>query len=217
MTDPAGRGVEPSAEKAAEATAQPQAVSAPSTSLRLFLRAKRGEQSAIEALFRRLLPSLTRWARGRLPRWGRARMDTDDLVQEAFAATFRRLPRIEPRRKRAIRAYLRQSIRNKIRDELDRAGKVETSEEPPTPPVDQGASPLDRAISVENEQRFLRALERLSPGDQQLIVGRIQLDYNYEQLALATGKASPDAARVAVRRALLRLAQEMSLCEADDS
>lgn len=217
MIEPTGRGSEPLANKPTGSGAERPCASAPSTSLRLFVRAKRGEQSAIDALFRRLLPSLTRWARGRLPLWGRARMDTDDLVQEAFAATFRRLPRIEPRRKRAIRAYLQQSIRNKIRDELERAGKVETSAQPPSPPVAQDASPLDRAISAENERRFLRALQRLSPADQELIVGRIQLDYNYDQLALATGKASPDAARVAVRRALLRLAQEVSLCEADPS
>ena len=40
-------------------------------------------------------------------------------------------------------------------------------------------------------------------------MGRIELSFSYEQLALATERASPAAARVAVRRALLRLAQEI--------
>ncbi len=183
--------------------------SAQSTSLWLLLRAQRGESGAVSALFQRLLPSLARWAHGRLPAWARARMDTGDLVQDALMATFRRLPRIEPRRKKAIRSYLKQSIRNKIRDEMRRAGKVETSENADVVPVAQDPSPLDHVVSLQNTDRYRCALRRLSPGDQELITGRIQLDYSYDQLALATGKASPDAARVAVRRALLRLAEEL--------
>jgi len=138
-------------------------------------------------------------------------MDTDDLVQEAVGNAFRRMDKFEPRRKRAIRSYLRQSIRNRILDEVRRAGKVEVS----VPTGHSGTwvapetSPLERAISAENIQRYRQALKRLEPDDQELIVGRVDLDYSYDQLALATSRPSRDAARVAVRRALLRLAQEM--------
>jgi RNA polymerase sigma-70 factor (ECF subfamily) len=177
--------------------------------MRLFIRAQQGRMSAVEQLFSHLLPDVTRWARGRLPGWARARMDTDDLVQEAFGAVFRRLDRFEPRRKQAIRSYLKQSIRNRICDEVRRAGKVEVPHITDLDGIAPQNSPLDSAISSENRRRYLEALDRVSEQDRELIVGRIELDYSYNQLALATSKPSADAARVAVRRALLRLASEM--------
>ena len=136
-------------------------------------------------------------------------MDTGDLVQEAFLNLFRRLGQVEPRRQGALRAYLQESIRNRIRDEVRRAGLVETSQEAGSDFADTGTSPLDRAIASESAERYREALARLELGDQELIVGRIELGFSYEQLALVTGRSSPDAARVAVRRALLRLAQEI--------
>jgi len=182
-----------------------------STSVRLFIRAKEGRESAMETLFTRLLPDLTHWARGKLPRWARARLDTDDLVQEAFGAVFRRRDRIEPRRKQAIRAYLKRSIINRIRDEMRRAGKVEVPANSADNTISPETSPLDKAITSQNTARYLAALGRLPDLDRELIVGRIELDYSYEQLALATSKPSPDAARMALRRALVRLATEMGV------
>ncbi|MCP4902308.1 MAG: sigma-70 family RNA polymerase sigma factor [bacterium] len=188
-----------------------QGISGPSTSLRLLLRARQGRDSAVEQLFARLLPSVTRWARGRLPLWARARMDTDDLVQEAFGAVFRRIDKIEPRRRRAIRAYLKQAIRNRVLDEIRRAGKVEVPQEERVDRAANQTSPLEAAISAENIRRYRDALGRVSEADRELIVGRIELDYSYDQLALVTSKPTPSAARVAVRRALERLATEMEL------
>jgi RNA polymerase sigma factor (sigma-70 family) len=185
------------------------AISRFSTSLRLFVRARAGDSSALSRLFARLLPSLQRWTRRRLPSWARRRMDTGDLVQDAFLNLFRRMGQIEPRRQGALRAYLQESIRNRIRDEVRRAGLVETSQEAGSGFADTGPSPLDRAMASESAERYRKALARLEPGDQELIVGRIELEFSYEQLALSTGRSSPDAARVAVRRALLRLAQEV--------
>jgi RNA polymerase sigma factor (sigma-70 family) len=185
------------------------AVSRFSTSLRLFVRARVGDSSALSRLFARLLPSLQRWARRRLPSWARRRMDTGDLVQDAFLNLFRRMGQVEPRRQGALRAYLQESIRNRIRDEVRRAGLVETSQGAVSGFADTGISPLDGAIANESVERYREGLTRLDPGDQELIVGRIELGFSYEQLALATGRSSPDAARVAVRRALLRLAQEI--------
>jgi RNA polymerase sigma-70 factor (ECF subfamily) len=176
----------------------------------LLVRARRGELDALERLFARLLPSVQRWARGRLPRWARRRLDTADLVQEAFVNLFGHLRHIEPKRRHALRAYLRQSIRNRIRDEIRRAGMVECSDQTSSGWLDPTTSPLDRAIEAENAARYRAALGRLAAGEQELIVGRIELGCSYEQLALATGRASADAARVAVRRALLHLAEEIA-------
>ena len=41
-------------------------------------------------------------------------------------------------------------------------------------------------------------------------MARVEMDGTYQDVARALGKPSPDAARMAVSRALLRLAEEMS-------
>ena len=68
------------------------------------------------------------------------------------------------------------------------------------------------AIGHEALGRYELALQRLSPRDREAVVARIELGMEYAELALVLGKPSPDAARVAVARALVRLAQEMR-CE----
>lgn len=183
---------------------------APPSSQRLLARAREGDRSAIERLFERHLTSLRRWARGRLPRGVRAgAADTDDLVQEAAFNVFRRLEHFEPRRRQALRAYLRQAVRNRVRDALRHAKR-----HPPGLELDEGApgdgpSPLDAAIGAENAARYRAALARLRDDDRELVVARLELGYSYEQIALAGARPSVDAVRVALRRALLRLAQEM--------
>jgi RNA polymerase sigma-70 factor (ECF subfamily) len=180
-----------------------------STSMRLLVRANAGQTTAVERLFARLLPDLRRWAHGRLPSWARMRMDTDDLVQEAFGALHRRMKLFDPDRKHAIQAYLRQTIRNRVRDEVRRAGKVEVKGQADLDFESPQALPLDRVIATEDRRRYVEALGRLRPADRELIVGRIELGFSYDQLAVAMEKPTRDAARVAVRRAVLRLAKEM--------
>ena len=70
------------------------------------------------------------------------------------------------------------------------------------------ASPLQRAIGAENERRYRDALARLSSRDQQLIVAHFDLDYTHAQLGCMIGR-SPHAARMALTRAIGRLAARM--------
>jgi RNA polymerase sigma-70 factor (ECF subfamily) len=179
------------------------------SSLRLLWRARGGDRAALDALFERLLPSLRRWARGRLPVGPRGGLDTDDLVQDAALGALRHLESFEPRRQHALRAYLRQAVRNRVRDALRqrqrRPAPAEIDEQAPA----GGPSPLHAAIEAENASRYRAGLERLRPEERELVVARLELGYSYEQIALALGRASPDAVRVAVRRAMLRLAEVM--------
>jgi len=176
----------------------------------LIGRARNGDDAAIGVLFARHVPAVRRWARGRLPRWARDIADTADLVQDAVLNTLRRLDRFEPRGQRALQAYLRAAVQNQINDELRRVCR-----RPPPDPVDPEMpsplpSPLADAIDSENERRYRRGLSRLSDTQRALVVGRLELGYSYEQLALLSGKGTPGAARVALRRALLRIAEEMA-------
>ena len=179
------------------------------STLRLYLRAKKGDRSAVSALFARHWTPLVRWAHGRLPNWARSRVDTVDLVQETMLHTFRRLDAFEVRRRNALKAYLQQGIQNRIRDELRRVKRAPQGEMPEDL-ADAKPTPLDSTIALETEARYKRALANLPPRDRELIVGRFEMEYSFEQLALATGRRTAAAARVALSRAVARLASEMN-------
>src|SRR5215204_5927814 len=91
--------------------------------IELVVRARAGDRLAVEALLQRCLPGLRRWAHGRLPPAARASLDTQDLVQETVLHVLRRLDHFEPRHVGAMQAYLRQSVINRIRDEVRRIGR----------------------------------------------------------------------------------------------
>ena len=179
-----------------------------SSSLQLLLRVKAGDREALALLFERLRVSLRRWAHGRLPRWARSDADTSDIVQDVIIRTISRLGRFEPRQSKALQGYLREAVRNRIRDEVR---KVERRPRSSLEDHELAAShsPLADAMEAENARRYRAALTRLSDEDRDVIVARLELGYSYEQIALMTGRSSPDSARMAARRALLRLAEEM--------
>ena len=176
----------------------------------LVERAKTGDSNALNDLFARYLPSLRRWASGRLPRWTRDLMDTDDLVQETVVRAVKRMDRFESRHEGALQAYLRQAVVNRIRDEVRRAKRAPVSEVLDDNAAGVAASPLEEAIGAEALQRYEAALGRLRPEEREAIVARVEMDGSYADVARALGKPSADAARMAVTRALLRLAEEMS-------
>lgn len=176
----------------------------------LIERARAGDRAALDALFARCSPPLVRWARGRLPRWARDLADTQDVVQEAMLQTFKHLETIDVRGEGALQAYLRQSVLNRIRDHIRRVGRRPQETMLDSQHEDSGPSPLEEAVGAESVERYEAALTRLSEADRTLIVASVELGYSYEQLAEATGRASPDAARKAARRALVKLAEEMA-------
>ena len=168
----------------------------------------------LESAIASLLPFFSRWAHGRLPRYARRRMDTGDVVQEAVVGVLRNLGQIELANPDALRKYLLTAIQNRIRDEIRRSHLGEVAGGTPSGSVDEGPSPLDDAIEEDHRRLYREALLRLSEDDRQILVGRIELRLTYEELALATGRPSADAARNAARRAALRLARLMG-CEGD--
>ena len=179
------------------------------SSCELLQRARGGDGVALERLVALYLPRLRRWAAGRLPLWARDMADTQDLVQEALIQTFKKIESFEWRGDGALQAYLRQAVLNRIRDELRRAGRRPPSEALDSQAPDAAPSPLEEAVGSEALERYDRALQRLRPTEREAIVMRIELGFTHEQLAAALGKPSANAARMAVERALLRLAAEM--------
>lgn len=172
----------------------------------LLTRARQGDRAAREALVGRYLPALRRFAHGRLPPGARDLVDTHDLVQNTIIRALNHLDRFEPRREGAFLAYLRQILVNQIRDEARRAAarpaRMVLSE---SVPVDS-PSPLEEAIGRENLEVYEAALQRLSPPQREAIVLRVELGFSYPQIAEALGRQSPNAARMLIARAMVRLA-----------
>ena len=175
----------------------------------LLERVRAGDQEALEHLFARHLGPLRRWAHGRLPRWARDLADTDDLVQDTLVQTLRNLDDFEPRRAGALQAYMRQAVLNRIRNELRRKGRQPPVTDLGGMEVDAAESPLEQAIGRETVERYEDALQRLTSDEREAIIARVEMRCSYEALAEALDKPTPDAARKAARRALVRLAEEM--------
>jgi RNA polymerase sigma factor (sigma-70 family) len=176
----------------------------------LLEQARVGDGDAVERLFERLIPGLRRWARGRLPMFARELCDTQDIVQDTVLNALRRLDAFEMRHPGALLAYLRQAVLHRITDEVRRAQRHPPAAELVDHADDSALSPLDRMLGQHEVARYEVALARLRPDDRETILCRLEQQLSYEEMAIALGKPSANAARVAVRRALLRLAEEMS-------
>ena len=179
----------------------------------LLARAQAGDEQALDRLFEHHIPVLKRWASGRLPRWARQVADTSDLVQETVIATLRNLPSFEARGERALEAYLRQALINRVRNEMRRALLRPVAAELDSQLPHQGTSPLEAAIGRQAIDRYEAALARLTEGEREAVVTRVEFGFSYAEVAEVLGKPSADAARMAVVRALVKLAQEMDLTQ----
>jgi RNA polymerase sigma factor (sigma-70 family) len=182
--------------------------SSTSTSWCSSTRAQLRDPTAFGRLVSRCLPHLKRWAHRRLPRWVRSAGDTSDLIQDAALRTLRNLETLDLRSNEALSAYLREAVRNRIRDQhrsFARRGRHDAASEAL---IDPAPSPLDEALASERQAQYRAALSRLRPQDRELIVAHIELDYTHEQLGCMTGR-SRNAARMALERAIRRLAEQM--------
>ena len=178
---------------------------------RLLDRVRQGSRSAIGLLFWRFSSWLRRWSHGRLPRSARDGMDTSDLVQDVLYRTFAQLPRFKSARVTALRSYLRRAIQNRIVDQRRRAElgrNLALPNEWIQLPVD--VEPQHQQF-LDNEAwgHYLKGLKELAPLQQRLIVGRLELGYSYRQMAFIERLSTPDAARMAFRRALVQLSNLM--------
>ncbi len=162
----------------------------------------------LERTFTQHLRRLRRWAHGRLQRRLRSGDDTSDVVQDVLLRTIARLDLLRPRTHRALAAYLRTAVLHRLIDVHRREARWQ--------PVDlddrlhsSEASPFQRAADAETWHRYRAALETLSSRDRELLVGHLELDYSHAQLGCMIGR-SPNAARMALARALARLAERMA-------
>jgi RNA polymerase sigma-70 factor, ECF subfamily len=178
--------------------------------IELVVKAQGGDRMAVEALLQRCLPQLKRWAHGKLPASARGALDTGDLVQDAAMHAIKRLDVFQPRHVGAMQAYLRMSVINRIRDEIRRVGRNPAPVELPDDHPGDATSPLEAALQAESYERYRQALGRLKPRDREMVVARVEAQWDITEIARQFGMRSVDAARMAVSRALKKLSANMS-------
>lgn len=181
----------------------------PEDTMALLARIRAGDKSAVDPLFRRYADPLRRWAHGRLPQWARDVADTNDLVQDVLVQTLKRLETFDPRSEDALQRYLGRAVMNRVRDELRRHRRRPETAELDSRVVADARSPLEEAIAGEAMDRYQDALMRLRESERDAIIGRLELELTYEELAEHLGKPSADAARKTAQRALVKLVEEM--------
>jgi len=182
------------------------------TSFELVRRACAGDADAENEVCRRYTPRLHKWARGRLPAGARPALETADVVQEVLIRAIRTFPEFEVRHEHSFPAFLRTILANKLLD----LGRVDARRPPPRPleglvePSGHEPSPFDLAAAAERQGLFDAALKRLHVVDQELIFLRTELGCAYEEMVEILGRSNANALRVAVRRAILRLGEEIA-------
>ena len=105
---------------------------------------------------------------------------------------------------------------NRIRDVIRQRDRRPLQGELPEDLLDEATSPLEQLIGAQNVSFYEAALGRLRSSDREAIVGRIEMQYSYEELATVLNKPTANAARVAVARALKRLVEEMRAMPVED-
>jgi RNA polymerase sigma factor (sigma-70 family) len=185
------------------------------STIELTVLARQGDRDALEALCVRCLKSLTRFAAGRVPASVRGMLDTQDIVIEAVQRGMSRLPELEVQPGGLV-AYMRTVLKHLIIDHVRAAARrpqpvaLDENDESPKSHVAGERSPLEQVLAAEQIELYEAALARLRPRDEALVTLRIEEQLGHEEIAVELGFASANAARVAGRRAILRLAHEMS-------
>jgi RNA polymerase sigma-70 factor, ECF subfamily len=174
----------------------------------LVEQAVAGDSAAAEAICARFLPRLVSWATGRLPPHARDLLDTEDIVHEALVRSLAHLPGFSDQRGSFL-VYVQTAIRNQIRDEIRRIRRRPKRHDLDETLPDQQPSQIDQCLSQEDQARYQEALSHLSPDEQELIVSKLELQMTPLELAIHTGRPSPDAARMAAQRAIRKLAAAM--------
>jgi RNA polymerase sigma-70 factor (ECF subfamily) len=184
----------------------------PPDSGELVARARAGDRDAFDDLLRRSEGRLLRMVRQRMGPLLRDNEASADLVQSVLRAAIGDLPRFQDRGPGSFHRWLTTLVEHKIAHrarDLQRECRDVRRREPgdaaELPILDPAASPSDVAVGNETERRYLAALARLGPEDQELVALHVELGCTYGDIAKALGIVSAEAVRKRLARALARV------------
>jgi RNA polymerase sigma factor (sigma-70 family) len=175
----------------------------------LIERIRSGDALAREQLFRKYLPILRRWAKGRIPQHARDISDTDDMVQITLMRAMARINDIRAARPGAFLSYLHNVLLNYIRDELRKHSRRPEGSELNDDIVGDGApSVVEEMVGFDKLRSYEKALARLPKRQQELVIFNVEFGLDYHQIAQEV-QGSPNAVRMMLSRALSTIAKDM--------
>lgn len=179
----------------------------------LVTRARQGDRSAAENLFRRYRARLEAFVYARVPMSARRLVDTQDVVQDVCVKILGALDRFQSQGVGSFWCFARSIARNHLIDAARRGGALHETgmrEGSGSCPEVIAPGPATEAEGHESAEDFDRALEKLPERVRTSLLMRLELGMEWNVIAEECGYPSPDAARVAIKRALQTIAKEMS-------
>jgi RNA polymerase sigma-70 factor, ECF subfamily len=171
----------------------------------LIGRAVRGDADATAMLLARIRPGLVRYCRAHLGRVGGAYTTADDVSQEVCLAVLRALPRFRDQG-RPFSAFAYRIAANKVADAQRAAVRhlavASTDALLDRPDADPG--PEQRAVATDLTRQLTSLLGRLSDTHREIIVLRVAVGLNAEEVGGVLGMSAA-AVRMAQSRALAHL------------
>jgi RNA polymerase sigma-70 factor (ECF subfamily) len=179
--------------------------------------AQTGDGAARSELLLRYREPLARFLHGRLSAPSRAVLDTADIVQEVMAAALGKLERFEYRGLGSFWAYVRGIGINLILEEERRRG-IRPAEGHASPQLaaaaaDSAGNPPVTLMRNETSAALEAALQHIAEPARGALLLRLELGLPYELIASECGYPSADAARMAIGRSMVRLAQVLAAFE----
>jgi len=174
-----------------------------STTALLLNGLRAGDVDASEQLFKLYHPILQRWARGRIPMQARSYMDTQDLVQETLTLALRSKRQIKANNAGAFFCYLRTIFINQIKQELRKNHLFQIA----LTTRFTHSEKMSYEDDVNSLIAYDQAIDQLSETEKQAVVMRVEFGLSHQEIADLMGKNSADAARVYIKRALLKLGE----------
>lgn len=191
------------------------------TTRQLVSSAQGGDDEAVQQLFARYYPRLERIVRARLGPRLRARLEVEDVLQEAFLQAVLRLEEFEMRSESAFLDWLATIALNRIRKAAQR-WSTEKRDDARLTSIDAQADdgvarrvrdltarvtgPVTRAVRGERDAALEEALDELSEEHREVIVLRHMVGLSHAEIADRIGRPSESAAREFYRRARAKLA-----------
>lgn len=188
-------------------------------SLALIRQAKAGDSEALNALFRKYSPRVLQIVRLRLSPSLRGKLESQDIVQDAFTRAVKGFESFEIRHEGAFLHWMGELVRNSINDRYDqfRAQKRDARLESPIEPPERTDSSVSGSLPgndptpsrvLENREDIIRlsdAMDRLEPDARDVIIFRDLEEQSFAEIGELTGR-SEDAARMFYVRAKSKLA-----------
>ncbi len=166
------------------------------------------EQAFLEEVYSRMKPLLHRMILSQ----GASEHEAEDILQEAFLRLWQKVETLILLPERKCFNYVYTTVCNTALSHLGKKARQAVQPLDESVPVPAQNGPEEYYLSLEKEQIFRRALEKLDDNSRQLLLLRYVLEENDRQIALRFG-VKPDSLRMMVSRARARLKTEMKKLE----